>query len=72
MRVGGRAPFIGPTKVYEVRLLDQRARPVKIYQLRCRSESEARMTLQSLRDESCVRYELWLGITKLCEGPLSV
>jgi hypothetical protein len=61
-------PAIAPLRCYEARLLDRQGKVLKIYRLECHSVIAAQARLAAIRDVDYVRYELWQGMAKVCEG----
>lgn len=54
---------------YELRLLDRGGHTARVYRARHSSEDDARRMVLDIRGVDYHRYEIWRGMTKLCEGP---
>jgi len=54
---------------YELRLLDHSGGTIRLYRARHASDDDARRMLLDIRGIDYHRFEIWRGMTKVCEGP---
>lgn len=54
---------------YELRLLDRSGNSIRIYRARHVSDDDARRMILDMRGVEYHRFEIWRGMTKVCEGP---